>query len=429
MRGQADVHEVDGDYALIESAVVLGFAVLVDVRGQEGSATHASVAMSFAVLVDLVFEHDFFGNVVGNHALCGAFSRQHGEVVVGSVLVNVVLFEHVNEFGERRRDPHAFLVLYALMPLTENFLDDHSEVVLFRFVLGFVEVHEHGDERCLTVGGKQRYDLILYSLYASADLVAQTLFGDFGDFVLADFHAERFDFGCDFASDLITADLHEGREVRQRNRLSAVLVGRYLRDYLRGDIASRGKTMRALYHGAGDYRAVLQHILEVHEVAVVHMLSVVVRVVEVDYALVVRVDDLFGEKYAVGKISADFARDIVALGRVHDRILVGIFLLRFLIVALDKTEDLVVGRVRLADELTGVAVGNVRLCNFVSAVRHDLVFDDILHFFDRGRATQFFTVVYRAFHDTIDLRFGHAYVFRHRFVGFLYGNLDLVFVE
>ena len=44
--------------------------------------------------------------------------------------------------------------------------------------------------------------------------------------------------------------------------------------------------------------AVLQHVLEVHEVAVVHMLREVVGVVEVDDALVVRLDHLGGQQHA-----------------------------------------------------------------------------------------------------------------------------------
>ena len=43
---------------------------------------------------------------------------------------------------------------------------------------------------------------------------------------------------------------------------------------------------------AGDDRAVLQHVLQVDQVAVVHMLREVIGVVEVDDALVVRLDDV-----------------------------------------------------------------------------------------------------------------------------------------
>ena len=45
-----------------------------------------------------------------------------GEVIVGRIVVNVVLFQHVDELGEGRRDPHALLVLHALVALLEHCL-------------------------------------------------------------------------------------------------------------------------------------------------------------------------------------------------------------------------------------------------------------------------------------------------------------------
>lgn len=48
-----------------------------------------------------------------------------------------------------------------------------------------------------------------------------------------------------------------------------ILVG-YLGDNLSGDIAGRGKAVGLLNPGLADNRAVLQHVLQVHQVAVVH---------------------------------------------------------------------------------------------------------------------------------------------------------------
>ena len=53
-----------------------------------------------------------------------------------------------------------------------------------------------------------------------------------------------------------------------------------------------------LDEGAGDDRAVLEHVLQVDQVAVVHMLGEIIGVVEVDDALVVRVDDVLGQQHA-----------------------------------------------------------------------------------------------------------------------------------
>ena len=56
--------------------------------------------------------------------------------------------------------------------------------------------------------------------------------------------------------------------------------------------------MRLFNQRAGNDRAVLQHILQIDQIAVVHMLGEIIRVVEVDDALVVRVDDVLRQQHA-----------------------------------------------------------------------------------------------------------------------------------
>ena len=168
--------------------------------------------------------------------------------------------------------------------------------------------------------------------------------------------------------------------------------------------------MRTLDERSGDDGAVLQHILEVHEVAVVHVLGIIVRVVEVDDALLVRLDDVLGQEDAVGQVAADLARHVVALRGVDDGVLVAVFLLGFLVVALDEGEDLVVRRVALAHERAGVAVGDVALCDLERTVRHDLMLDEVLDLFDRGRAAQTLTGQLHALGDALDLNGRHARV-------------------
>ena len=81
----------------------------------------------------------------------------------------------------------------------------------------------------------------------------------------------------------------------KRNRLPAVLVGSHLRYYLRGDIASRGKTMRLFDIRSAYNRAVLQHVFEIDEVAVMHVLSKIIGVMEVNDTRFVRGDYIFGQ--------------------------------------------------------------------------------------------------------------------------------------
>ena len=59
------------------------------------------------------------------------------------------------------------------------------------------------------------------------------------------------------------------------------------------------KRVRLFNQSAADDRAVLQHIVQIDEVAVVHVLGIVVGIVEVDDALLMRLDDLrAGAAYA-----------------------------------------------------------------------------------------------------------------------------------
>ena len=94
--------------------------------------------------------------------------------------------------------------------------------------------------------------------------------------------------------------------------------------------------MGALNERAGNDRAVLQHVLKVHEVAVMHMLGEVIGVVEVDDALVVGLNDLGGKQDALREVLGNLTGHVIALHRIDGRVLVGVLLLDFLVVALDE---------------------------------------------------------------------------------------------
>ena len=124
--------------------------------------------------------------------------------------------------------------------------------------------------------------------------------------------------------------------MRKGNALSAVLIGGHLSDYLRSDIAGRGKAVRLFYHGAGYYGAVIEHILKVYKVAVVHMLGKIIRIVKMDYTLLVSLHYFLRQQNAVCDILADLARHIIALHAVYGGVFIGVFLLYLFVVAFDK---------------------------------------------------------------------------------------------
>ena len=82
----------------------------------------------------------------------------------------------------------------------------------------------------------------------------------------------------------------------QGDGLTAVLVGGHLGDDLGGDVAGGGETVGPFNEGAGDDGAVLQHVLQVHQITVVHVLSIIVGVMEVDDALLVSLHDVRGQQ-------------------------------------------------------------------------------------------------------------------------------------
>ena len=124
--------------------------------------------------------------------------------------------------------------------------------------------------------------------------------------------------------------------MRERKGLPTVLIRSDLGDDLRRHIAGREEAVGLLDHGLTDHRSVLQHILQVDEVAVMLLLRVVIGVVEVDHALLVRLYDILRKQEALREIPGDLPRHIVSLRGIDDRIFVRVLLLQLLIGLIDQ---------------------------------------------------------------------------------------------
>ena len=433
LRGTRDIDQVDGNDALVEAAVVLRLARFVVARvghivvavaravgGKEATAAHAGVAIAVALglaLGKLQLAHLLLGNVVGHHALGGALRGQLRKVEIRSVLGDVVFLEHIDELRERRGNPDACLVLHTLVALTKHFFDNHGQVALLFGSARLVEVHEHRDERRLAVGGHERDDLVLDGLHAAADFIAQASLDHFVDFLGRGFQAQRIDFVKHLTTNLLTAYFDERRKVRKRDGLAAILAARHLSDNLGGDVACRREAMRALDECAGNHGAVLQHIFQVHKVAIVHMLREVIGVVEVDDALVMGGHNLGRQQKAHGNVFGNLARHIVALHGIHRGVLVRILLLHFFVVAFDERQDFVVGGVRRALERLEVAIDDVLARNLETTQGHNLVLDHVLDFLDRHGMASAAAQPFNAVGGKRDLIFGKALVRRGVVVG------------
>ncbi len=88
--------------------------------------------------------------------------------------------------------------------------------------------------------------------------------------------------------------------------------------------------------GAGNHRTVLQHVLQVYQIAVVHMLGVIIRIVEMDNARFMSLHNFLRQQNAACNVFRYLARHIVPLHGVYRGVFVGVFLLHFLVVALNE---------------------------------------------------------------------------------------------
>ena len=187
--------------------------------------------------------------------------------------------------------------------------------------------------------------------------------------------------------------------------------------------------MGPLDQGVRDDGAVLKHILQIHQVTVVHVLGVVVRVMEVDDALPMGLHDVGGQQQPLAQVPGDLAGHVVPLGGVHHRVLVGVLLLGLLVAALDEAEDLLVGGIALADQRADIAVGDVVLGHLIGPVSHDLGLHQVLNLLHRGGAVHLLTAEFHGLRDPLDLDRGHPGVLLDSVVGLGDGGDDLRDVE
>ena len=185
--------------------------------------------------------------------------------------------------------------------------------------------------------------------------------------------------------------------------------------------------MRFFDHGAGNNRAILQHIFQVHQVAVMHVLGKIIGVMEVDDALLMGLHNILGQQNALGDILADLASHIVALHRVHGGIFVGIFLLDLFVVALDESQDLLVRGVGFTHQGTGIAISNITAGQGIGAVGHDLFLHQILDLLHRWCVAHNLAFVLHFGRNLADLGSGQLVRLAHLVVALGDGNIKIHF--
>ena len=99
---------------------------------------------------------------------------------------------------------------------------------------------------------------------------------------------------------------------------------------------------------------------------------------EMDNALLVCFDDFARKQNAARDVFGDLAGHVIALDAVYGWIFIRVFLLDFLVVALDKAENLVIGGIGAARKRTRIPVTDILLSDIERTLPHDLLFYEVL---------------------------------------------------
>ncbi len=148
-----------------------------------------------------------------------------------------------------------------------------------------------------------------------------------------------------------------------------------------------------------------------------------------DHARLVGLHNILREQDAAGDVLGNLACHIIPLDGIDGGVLVGIFLLDLLVVALDEAEDLIIRGVGFAHQVPGITVGDVFFGHLKGAVRHDLLFHQILDLFHAGGTVGFPARQLHTLGDPPDLHGRHAFRFGNDVIGFGHSLDDLRDVE
>ena len=187
--------------------------------------------------------------------------------------------------------------------------------------------------------------------------------------------------------------------------------------------------MRLFDQRTGNHGAVLQHIFQIHEVAIVHVLRKIIRVVEMNNPLVVRRHDIFGQQNTARQILGNFARHIIALHAVHRGVLIRIFLFHFFVVAFDQRKNMRVRRVRLSRQRAGITVRYVLPRKRESVHRHQTVLHHILNFFHGNGAPHVIALFFHVGGKSYDFVVRNFRKIVHLLVRAAYRMNDFISVE
>ena len=198
----------------------------------------------------------------------------------------------------------------------------------------------------------------------------------------------------------------------QGDGLTTVLARCYLSNDLSCNVACRREAVWTLNQSTGDNSAVLQHVIKVDEVTVVHVLCKVIGIVEVDKALIVSSNNILWKKLTLNEVLRNLTSHVVTLNRNNGRILVGVLLLDFLVVALNQRQNLVIGGVLVTLLVLDVAVNDVLTSNLKAVKSHELILDKVLDLLDSDGVSSLLTLIGNVEGSKLNLTLSQALILR-----------------
>ena len=321
----ANLRQVQRNYALIEATFKFIVTVFILPGRQEAAAAHRGENIAF-----VVFTHLLSADVIGIHTLSAAFYCQTCNVIVLAALQAVMLIQNINQLREGRGYINALVIFNALQTLTQNFFHNHGVFLQIRIIL--LQIQKQGNKRRLTIGGHQGINLILNSLYAALQLVAQalvcqTLQSFLINVAFSGLHNTLFE--------LFVALTQIFAQMTDINRLTAVLARSNRSNNLCHNGAGNLKALRTFNHFAVHNRAVIQHIADINQAAVENRLNKIVGIMEMQHALFMRLRNLCRQHNTLRQVLGNLTGNQVTLSSSHRCIFITVFFHNVLIAVAD----------------------------------------------------------------------------------------------
>ena len=231
-------------------------------------------------------------------------------------------------------------------------------------------------------------------------------------------------------SDGLPGYIHKLGNVGQGNGLPTILAGTDSCGDLAGDVAGGEEPVRLLNQSACNHGAVLEHVIQIHEVAVVHVLEIVVHVVEVDDAIIMGLFDVFRQQHPPGDILGHLPCHIVPLGTDESSVLIGVFRTGLLIFAFHEGQNLPIQLV-VTHHVVSIPVGDVmpghsRCLRECGNSSHDGVLHHILDFLHRQNVLCRLTSAYDGIVDVVNLFRRQSVPVFHALIGLVDSRQDFL---